>query len=119
MLNFIDFIVFAFLLYFVWQGYKTGFVGGIFNAISTIISFVSALIFYPQVGGVLSHQFGWGENLSVVGAFFFIFIGLEILFSLLFNYFYSILGPIYKKIEGLKIADKVLGVPPSVLIGMF
>ena len=119
MLNFIDFIVFAFLLYFVWQGYKTGLLGGIFNAISTIISFVAALVFYPQVGGFLSNQFGWSENLSLVGAFFFIFIGLEILFSLLFNYFYSLLAPIYKKIEGLKTADKVLGILPSLLIGAF
>lgn len=119
MFNFIDFVVFTFLLYFIWQGYKTGFIGGIFNTVSTILSFGAAILFYPQMATFLARQFGWGENISLVAAFFFIFVGSEIVLGLGFNYFHALLAPLYKKIEVLKTADKLLGAVPSVIVGMF
>jgi uncharacterized protein YkwD len=117
--NFIDFVVFAFFVYFLWQGYHTGFIGGILNIISTAISFVAAILFYPQVGTFLVGRFDFSENLGFVLAFFLILIGVEIITSLIFHYFYSLLTPFYKKIAKVITIDRILGVFPSVLVGLF
>ncbi|MCH7541351.1 CvpA family protein [Patescibacteria group bacterium] len=119
MFNFIDLIVIAFFLYFIWQGYHTGFIGGIFNIVSILISFIAAVLFYPQLGNFLSRQFDLGENLALVAGFFIILIVVEIITSLILNYFYSLLRPLYIKFGSFVVLDRILGIGPSVLAGLF
>jgi uncharacterized protein YkwD len=117
--NFIDVIVLFFLFYFLWQGYQTGFIGGILNILSTIISFTLALLFYPNLADFIQSQFGWTENLSLVTAFFAILIVAELVLSFAFHRAYSVFAPVYKTIGGFLIWDKILGLIPSVLVGLF
>lgn len=117
--NFIDLIVLVFLIYFIWQGYQTGFLGGLFNILSTIISFASAVIFYPSLGSLLQSQLGLSGNLALVISFFAILILVEIVVSFGFHRLYSMLVPTYKKLGGFLVFDKVVGVAPSVLVGIF
>src|SRR3990170_5101983 len=117
--NFIDLIIIFFLLYFIWQGYHTGFIGGLLNIVSTALSFVAAIIFYPQLGNFLAARFGWTENIAVVAAFFLILIFIEIILSLILHRLYLFIAPFYRTIKSLLIIDKFLGVIPSVLVGLF
>ncbi len=117
--NLIDFIVLFLLIYFLWQGYQTGFVGGVLNIFSTAISFIAAIFFYPDLGEFLENQFGWSQNLALVAAFFMILIVVEIILSLIFHQIYKLLAPFYININPLRFWDKILGLLPSVLIGMF
>jgi len=117
--NFIDLIVLFFFIYFVWQGYQTGFIGGLLNTFSTLVSFVAAIVFYPQVGHFLVARFGWSENIAVVAAFFLILIFVEIVVGFILHRFYSLLIPIYKSIGSFLKIDKILGIIPSVLVGLF
>ncbi|OGY25679.1 MAG: hypothetical protein A2Z11_04465 [Candidatus Woykebacteria bacterium RBG_16_43_9] len=117
--NFVDLIVLFFLIYFLWQGYQTGFVGGLLNILSTVISFVAAVLFYPNLASFFQSQFGWTENLALVSAFFSILIVAELVFSFIFHRAYSLITPAYRMIRGFLIWDKVLGLVPSVLVGLF
>src|SRR4030043_270059 len=117
--NFIDIIILVFLIYFIWQGYHTGFIGGLLNIVSTALSFVAAVAFYPQFGQFLTDTFGWSQNVAIVAAFFLILIFVEIVLSLILHWLYSFIVPFYKAISGLLIFDKILGVIPSILVGLF
>ena len=117
--NFVDFLVLFFLVFFLWQGYQTGFVAGLLNILSTIISFVAAILFYPDLASLFQSQFGWTENLSFVLAFFTILIVMELVLSFIFHRLYSLVTPVYRLISGFLIWDKILGLIPSVLVGLF
>lgn len=119
MFNIIDLIIVALIIYLIWQGWRTGFIGGFLNLLITIFSLLSATFFYPFVGNYFTSQFGWGQNLSQVVAFFSILIILEIILSFIASLFYGLLAPLYKKVETFLIVDKVLGIIPSVLVGLF
>ncbi len=119
MLNFVDVAILVLIVYLVWQGYRSGFVGGILNLITTVLSLIAATIFYPTLGGFLTSQFGWGLNLSQVIAFFLILVILEVSLSFLATRLYGSLAPIYNKIQTVRYADKILGIIPSVLVGLF
>jgi uncharacterized membrane protein required for colicin V production len=118
MFNFVDlFVVFA-LVIFAWQGYMTGFVGGILNLLTTIASFLLAAVFYPALGSFLTRQFGWSENLSFVAAFFLILIMAEIVLSLLASLLYKVLvTPLHKRFPTFVKSDQIFGVIPSLLVG--
>ena len=118
-LNFVDFLVLFFLIYFIWQGYQTGFVGGVLNIISTVISFAAAILFYPNLASFFERQLSWSENLALVAAFFAILIVSELVLSFLFHWVYSLILPIYKTIGSFLIWDKILGIVPSVVVGLF
>lgn len=117
--NFIDAVVLFFALYFIWQGYHTGFIGGILNIVSTLISFTTAIIFYPSVAGFLGKTFNLNDNLSVVISFFGILIFFEVILGFLLHRLYFFVAPVYKKIRKFILADKILGVFPSLLTGLF
>lgn len=117
--NFIDFLILFFFIFFLWQGYQTGFLAGAFNIFSTLISLGAAIVFYPNLAKFFINQFDWSENVSLVLAFFTIFIILEVIISLIFHRIYILISPAYKNFRGLLIWDKVLGLIPSVLVGLF
>ena len=119
MFNLIDVIIFALVIYLIWQGWKTGFVGGVLNLLTTVVSLVAATLFYPSLGTFFTSQFGWGQNLSQIIAFFFILIFLEVTFGFLASRFYGVLAPFYKKFQKLLVVDRALGIIPSVLVGLF
>ena len=118
MFNFIDFIILVLIFYLVWQGARTGFIGGVLNLITTVISLFAAVAFYPNLGNLLNDTFAWGQNLSQVAAFFLILIVLEVILSFVVSRFYSTLVPFYKKFEAFLVLDKSLGVIPSLIVGL-
>lgn len=117
--NFIDLVVIFFAIYFIWQGFHTGFIGGVLNIISTILSFAAAVILYPFLASFLQNTFKWGDNISLVISFFLILIFFEIILGFLMNRIFSLIAPIYKKIRNFILVDKILGILPSVLTGLF
>jgi uncharacterized protein YkwD len=117
--NFIDLVVIFFAAYFIWQGFHTGFIGGVLNIISTILSFAAAIVLYPFLASFLQNTFKWGDNLSLVISFFLILIFFEVILGFLMNRIFSLIAPIYKRIRNFILVDKILGIFPSVLTGLF
>lgn len=118
MFNLVDAFVIIALLVFVWQGYMTGFFGGVLNLLTTIISFLLASVFYPNLGAFLSTQFGWGDNLSLVAAFFMILVLAEIFLSLLATFAYrALVTPLHKRFIAFVKIDQFFGIFPSLLVG--
>src|SRR3989337_3866599 len=97
MFNFIDLAVLVLIIFLIWQGARTGFIGGVLNLVTTVISLFSAIAFYPSLGNLLNDTFAWEQNLSQVAAFFLILIVLEVTLSFVVSRFYSTLVPFYKK----------------------
>jgi uncharacterized protein YkwD len=122
--NFIDLVVIFFAIYFIWQGFHTGFIVGFLNIVSTIVSFTVAIILYPYLANFFEAAFKWGANISFVASFFIILIFFEVALGFLVNSFYvlfiikAILTPA-KRIKNFVTVDKILGILPSVLSGLF
>lgn len=119
MFNFVDLVIGFLIVYLIWQGWRSGLIVGLLNLVTTVVSLLAATVFYPQVGDILAGLFTWGQNLSQVIAFFSILVTLEILLSFTANQLYSRFAPVYKKIEAFRFVDKVLGIVPSVMVGLF
>lgn len=119
MFNIVDLIILILFIYFLWQGYRTGLVGGLLNILATIVSFVVATAAYPSVGDFLKKQFNLGENTALVLGFVITLIVLEIILNLVLKFFYAKVAPMYKASPTVAKTDKILGVLPSVLVGLF
>src|SRR3990167_5094250 len=117
-INLVDLIVIAVLAYFVWQGFLIGLIAGMLNLATTVISFLAASIFYPFAGGILSHEFGIGDNFSFILSFFLILIVSEVVLSFLVGWIYkSLITPLHKRYKAFSRVDQALGVFPSGLVG--
>ncbi len=119
MFNFVDLILLIVIVYLAWQGFKTGFIGGLLNVLITIISFSLATVFYRPVGEFVDRRLSLGENISLVAGFLIILISLEVVLSLLSNLFYSHIAKLYKKSSLIVKLDKYLGLIPSLAVGLF
>jgi uncharacterized protein YkwD len=119
MFNFIDLLIGLVLIYFIWQGLETGFFGGLLNFISTVISLFVSLLYYPALGDFFANYLRLGQNLSQLVSFF----GLLILTGFLGGYFLSFLYKLFSKLflslTPLRFFDRMLGVFPSLVIGLF
>jgi len=119
MFNFVDLLVFFLILVMIWQGYKTGLLGGLLNTFITIISFVAATLFYREISGFIVKRFSLEENTSLVVGFLLILIVLEIVLYFVANLIYSRFLAIYKKSKVIVKIDKYLGIIPSLAVGLF
>lgn len=119
MFNFVDVIILILVIYLIWQGYRTGLIGGLFNVLTTIASFVLAVFIYPYLGKFLTSTFGVSDNLSSVGSFLVTLIFLELTLGFLFSFLYSKAARVYKKSKFVAKIDTYLGVIPSLLVGLF
>jgi len=116
--NLVDFIVLVVLAYFVWQGYLIGLIGSLLNLLTTIISLLSASLFYPSLGKIFAQQFGSSEKFSFIIAFFTILIVLELVFSLIATLAYKkIISPLHIRHPNLSRLDHIFGTVPAGLVG--
>ncbi len=118
-MNFVDVFIVVFIAYLIWQGYRTGLVGGLLNLLATIAAFVLSTVFYPYLGGFLESKFNFNENISPIIGFIICLVLLEFTLSFLLTFLYSKIAPLYKKSKTIAKVDKYLGVIPSVLVGLF
>lgn len=119
MFNYLDVLILLLIVYLICQGYRTGFLGGLFNVLTTIISFVLAALIYPSVGHLLTSKFSIGDNFANVFGFLGTLVVLEIIFGIIFSFIYSKFTPLYKKHKTLREFDRYLGIIPSLGIGLF
>lgn len=119
MFNIVDGLVLILIIYLIWQGLRTGFVGGLLNVATTIVSFLLATSFYSYLAGFLSRQFDLSENVAAVIAFLILLIGLETIISFVLAFLYGKIARLYKKSKILNELDKYLGIFPSLAVGLF
>ncbi len=116
--NFVDLAVLVILVYFVWQGYLIGLLGGSLNLLTTIVSILAASFFYPNLGHFFQQQFSLSDTISPIFAFFVILLVLEISLSLLSTLAYKkIITPLHRSHPNLSRIDHVLGILPFGLAG--
>ena len=119
MFNFVDIGILLETIFLAFQGYRTGLIGGLLNALITVASFVLASLYYRPAGQLLAHYFSLGDNVSQVAGFLTILVVLEVVLSLGSTLFYSLIAKIYKKAPLVFKLDRYLGVVPSVAVGLF
>jgi len=119
MFNFVDLLILLLTIYLIWQGYRTGLIGGLLNVLITTASFVLATLFYQPVGQFIDQTFSFGENTSLVAGFLLILLLLEVVLSLISGILYSRVAKLYKKSPLVLKLDKYFGVLPSLAVGLF
>lgn len=113
----IDLIVFVFILYFIYRGYENGFVSGILNLTNTVLSFVLALMFYPQAAEIINNSFKLGNNMSNLIGFFGLLAMLECLGSVLGSLVFKTILIGLRRLPILLKLDRLLGIIPSFIVG--
>lgn len=82
-LNLLDLIIIVIILFYAYEGYKLGFLVAFLDLGSFIVSFLLALSFYSNLGGVVATVFGTPPGLSNALGFFLIALVSEVSLSLL------------------------------------
>lgn len=116
--NIVDLIILGILAYFIWSGYEQGFVLGVLNFARTVAAFLLSLVFYPQLGDFLSSRFHLTSVVGSVVAFALILIIVEILLGFIISLVHASLFKFLFKFRPLYFADRILGIIPSLAIGL-
>lgn len=114
--NFIDVVIIFIIIVFVIEGYALGFIRGILDFLSFIISFAFALTFYDIFGQILVMVFLVPQGLSNAIGFFLAAILCEIIITLVIRYF--VLPFILDRtgdIDYPKGMEKAMGIIPGIL----
>lgn len=117
-INFIDLIIFGLLMYFVWSGYQQGLVLGILNLVRTLAAFFLSVLYYPQVGNFLVARFNLASTVSQILGFVLILLVVEIVLGFAINVVHKTIFQFLFKFKPLYLADKFLGIIPSLIIGL-
>lgn len=119
MFNYIDLLILILAGVFIWQGYRVGLVGGLLNLLITLASFVMATFLYPYVGDFLTVALKLNENIGRVLGFIVTLTVLELILNTTITYFYGKVAPLYRRSKIVARADHILGVFPSLVVGLF
>ncbi len=117
--NYVDLLIIVLAVVFIWQGYRVGLVGGLLNLLITLASFVLATFFYPLAGDILSGTFKINENIARVAGFIVTLTFLELVLNTSITYLYGKIAPLYRRSKIVAKADHILGVFPSLVVGLF
>ena len=110
-LNWIDYLIFATLLFYAYEGYSSGFIGALLDLVNFVVSFIIGLRFYGFLGGVLANKFSIPQGFAdAIGFFISTFIA-EIVIGLMIRKFF-IAPPTF-----LKGFNKWFGILPGILSG--
>ncbi len=114
--NFIDVVIIFVVLIFVIEGYALGFIRGILDFLSFVLSFAFALAFYDLFGQLLVNVFSAPKGIANAIGFFLAAIICEIVVTFAIRYF--LLPFILDRTENIdypRNAEKWLGVIPGIL----
>ncbi len=123
-LNWLDYIILVVFFLYAIEGIGVGFVAGVFDFISFIISFILGLKFYNELGRIISHTFSLPSGFSNAFGFFIASFLSEIILSVLlrrlFRFLYIALVPRTAHQKGevpyraLHSANQMLGIIPGI-----
>lgn len=116
--NLIDFIILGLLAYFIWTGYEQGLILGVLNFGRTIAAFALSLIYYPQFGDFLSSQFNVAKIVGQILGFILLLILTEIFLGFLIFKTHGFIQQLLSKVKPLLIVNKILGIIPSLAVGL-
>lgn len=119
MINYIDILIVVLAAFFIWQGYRVGVVGGLLNLLITLAAFVLATYLYPFVGDFFSNVFKLDENFAKVVGFVVTLVFLELVLNTSITYLYGKVAPLYRRSKIVAKIDHILGVIPSLIVGLF
>jgi uncharacterized membrane protein required for colicin V production len=117
-LTWFDAAAFVLLLLFAWHGFQRGLLSWIVGVGAAILSFVLSLILSPVVAGLFVNQSPWSRIAGERIAFFGLLIGLRIVLGLALRELVGALRPVLNAIPTFGFLDHVLGVVPSLALGI-
>ncbi len=117
MINFIDLIILGILVYFIWSGYQSGLVLGILNLVRTLTAFFLSVLYYPTIGNFLVDRFHLAQPVGQILGFVIILLVVEIILGFAINLVHKTIFQFLFKFKPLYLADKFLGIIPSLIIG--
>lgn len=116
--NIVDLIILGVVVYFIWSGYEQGFVLGVLNFTRTVAAFFLSLIYYPQLGDIISRHFHLAIVVGQVVSFALILVIVEVLLGFIISFVHGSIFKFLFKIKTLYLADRILGIIPSLAIGL-
>lgn len=87
--NWVDLIIILFLLSSLFEGWRRGFLGGLFDLLGFLLSFLLALRFYPSSTDFLVSNFFLSVGIAKAAGFFAIAFLSEIILGVLLGWIYS------------------------------
>lgn len=87
--NWVDLVIILFLLFSLLEGWRRGFLGGLFDLLGFLLSFLLALKFYPAGADFLVSNFSLSIGIAKAAGFFAIAVFSEIVLALLLGLAYS------------------------------
>lgn len=116
--NLIDLVILATLIYFIWSGYEQGLILGILNLFRTVIAFLLSLIYYPQFGDFLTTQFHVTKIIGQILGFVLILFVTQMILGFVIFKVHGFIVKFLAKVRPLYLIDKILGIIPSLIIGL-
>ncbi len=107
---FVDLLIILFMVMSVWESYRRGFIAGMLDIISFLLSFTAAFVYYPIFTPLIT-QFHVSIVLAHAIGFFIVAVVFHSLLSYIFSYVISVIP---KKLRMSKM-NKILGVLPSAI----
>lgn len=126
-LNWVDYLILALLMYYVYEGYSNGFVRALLDLINFIFSFLIGLRFYGLIAGILMAKFSIPQGFSNALGFFVVALVPQVIFGILIRSFTSYnlgsssvnsYGEDEQNWVALRNLNKLLGILPGVLSGI-
>lgn len=108
--NWADFLIILLLLYYLWEGIERGFFATLFEFLGFLLSFFSALKFYPLASSFLIANFSFSHGIANALGFFLIGFITETIFYFLAQFYYQ---KIPKKLIA-SLFNRIFGFLPAV-----
>lgn len=105
------------LLLFAWRGFRRGLLSWLAGIGTTFLSFALSFVLTPAVGLLLPRHAGWDTILGQRLAFVVLLIALRLVLGYALRELVAALRPILRALPPLYLADRLLGVVPSLALG--
>jgi uncharacterized membrane protein required for colicin V production len=117
-LTWFDAAAFLLLLLFAWHGFQRGLLSWIVGVGAALLSLALSLVLSPVVAGFFEHQSPWTRIAGERIAFVVLLIGLRIILGLALREFVRALRPVLNAVPPLALLDHLLGIVPSLVLGV-
>ena len=117
-LNWFDAAMGALLLLFAWRGYRRGLLSWLAGLGASLLAFALAFALAPTVTAAFAPHAGLAKGLSERFAFIALLLGLRLVMGWAAHELVASLRPLLRALPPLALVDHLLGVVPSLLMGL-
>lgn len=119
--NWVDIVIFCAVLFYAFEGYRTGFVASLIELMSFVVSFALGLKLYGRIASAISLYFPLPHGFSNAIGFLLVSIITDLFLRYIFHKLFPRITRIFSSdplFHGIGVANKLLGTIPGVLSGI-